>query len=317
MTNSINNGIPFVPENTIDPAAGLNLSINVMDALIQIRVLTVGDNSLPVSEAAEGDRYIVGDTPTGDWAGQAGKLARYLDAGWHFYDANIVLNDADGFIYRKDSGGVWARASIMAGSYTWEDKPSASDLPSDSIIYVNNFPSDIIGSWWRAIPTYGVYAPIAGDMLVAAVNGREVEDLATEQIMDFIDVIPAGFILPAATKFVIDAQIAKHTGAIACTYRIRVGDTGTTSDPVVHTVAIGATARSARINSSINFTGTDSVTVCPTPSGEHGESTTVWPSDVTIADTTTNPVYITLTMQMASTGGTATVKTATCNMQLI
>jgi len=317
MTNSINNGIPFVPENTIDPAAGLNLSINVIDALLQCRVLTVGDNALPVSEAAEGDRYIVGTTPTGDWAGQANKLARYLDAGWHFYDANIVLNDADGFVYKKNSIGAWSRSSVMAGSYAWSDVPSAAGLPADSLIYVNDFPNAYVGSWWRALPDYGIYSPLAGDMLVASVTNRDVIDSASEQVIDFLPVIPAALILPGATKFVIDAHIAKDTGAIACTYRIRVGDTGTTSDPVVHTVAIGATARSARINSSLNFTASDAVTVCPTPSGEYGESTTVWPSDVTIPDVTTDPVYITLTMQFASTGGTATVKNATCNMQLI
>ena len=41
MTDTINNQIPFVPENTIDPAAGLNLSLNTVDALLQVLVQTV------------------------------------------------------------------------------------------------------------------------------------------------------------------------------------------------------------------------------------------------------------------------------------
>ena len=76
--SSVNNNIPFVPENTIDPAAGLNESLNVVDALLQVRALTVGANSPPGSPSG-GDRHIVGTSPTGAWAGQANKLARWLD----------------------------------------------------------------------------------------------------------------------------------------------------------------------------------------------------------------------------------------------
>ncbi len=312
--NTINNDIPYVPENTIDPAAGLNISLNAIDALLQCHVVSVGDND-PPSSPAEGSRYIVGDTPTGEWVGNPTQLAFFIDGAWDFYPAWYVLNDADGFIYRKHSG-VWNRASIFAGSYAWADRPNAADLPADSLVFVNDFPLTI-GSWWKVIPGYGVYSPMAGDMLVGSITNRDIDDLATEQIVDFIKVIPAGLIIPTATKFSIDAQLSKDTGAIDCTYRIRIGDTGTTSDPVVHTVVMSASARSARINSSLNFTAADAVTVCPMPSGEYGESTTVWPADVTIPDGTTNPVYITLTLQMGSTGGTATVKNATCNMQVI
>ncbi len=314
--NTINNDIPYVPENTIDPAAGLNISLNSIDALLQCHVVSVGDND-PPSEGVDGSRYIVGDTPTGEWVGNATKLAFFIDGAWDFYPAWIVLNDADGFVYKKDALGVWTRASVMAGSFAWGDIPDASTLPADSLIFVNNFPNAFIGSWWKAIPAFGVFSPMAGDMLVASIFNRGIIDSASEQIVDFIPVIPAGLILPTASKFVIDAQLSKDTGAIDCTYRIRVGDTGTTSDPVVHTVVLSAAARSARISSSLVFTAADAVTVCPLPSGEYGESTTVWPADVTVPDVTTDPVYITLTLQMGSTGGTATVKNATCNMQLI
>lgn len=102
---SINNGIEFVPESTIDPAAGLNESINIIDALLQLSVLTVGGNTPPGSPT-EGDRHIVGTSPTGAWASQAGKLARYLDSSWSFFGAYAALNQADGLVYVKRSG-VW------------------------------------------------------------------------------------------------------------------------------------------------------------------------------------------------------------------
>ena len=104
MPDTINNAIPFVPENTIDPAAGLNLSLNTIDALLQVLVQTVGANTPPVG--VEGQRHIVGTTPTGAWAGQANKLARYLDAAWEFYDARYAMNAADGRLYVR-SAATW------------------------------------------------------------------------------------------------------------------------------------------------------------------------------------------------------------------
>lgn len=104
--SSVNNNIPFVPENTVDPAAGLNESINVIDALLQVRVLSVGNNS-PHTSPNEGDRFVVGPAPTGAWAGQANKLARYLDGHWSFYNAVIVVNlDTDTLWINGSAGWV-------------------------------------------------------------------------------------------------------------------------------------------------------------------------------------------------------------------
>jgi hypothetical protein len=97
MTNTINNAIPFVPENTIDPAAGLNLALNTVDALLQLAVVSVGLNTPPVGVA--GERYVVGVAPTGLWAGKANQVARFLDGAWTFYAARSALNIADGKLY--------------------------------------------------------------------------------------------------------------------------------------------------------------------------------------------------------------------------
>ena len=102
--STVNNNIPFVPENTVDPAAGLNQSLNVVDALLQVRVLTVGDNAPPASPV-NGDRFIVGTAPTGAWEGEADKLARWIDGGWDFHDAAIVVNLDDDSLYIHGSAG--------------------------------------------------------------------------------------------------------------------------------------------------------------------------------------------------------------------
>lgn len=108
--SSVNNGIPFVPENTIDPAAGLNESINVIDALLGVRVVSVGTNT-PPGGPADGARYIVGTSPTGAWAGQANKLARWLDGAWSFFDAAIVVDLATDTVKFRGSAGTWLTLS--------------------------------------------------------------------------------------------------------------------------------------------------------------------------------------------------------------
>ena len=81
MINTVNNSIPFVPENTIDPAAGLNESLLTVDALLQLAVVSVGDNAPPGSPV-NGARYVVGTAPTGAWAGRANQVAQWLDGAW-------------------------------------------------------------------------------------------------------------------------------------------------------------------------------------------------------------------------------------------
>ena len=123
--NTPNSAIPYVPENTLDPAAGLNLALNVIDALLQAAVLGFAD--APPPTPANGDRYLVG-AGTGAWAGQDDNLARYVAEGdfWQFFEAgtqvHLVLNRDDGGLYRFDAG--WALAAGLG------------DAPSDGTGYV-------------------------------------------------------------------------------------------------------------------------------------------------------------------------------------
>ena len=102
MTTTINS-IPLVPENTTDPAAGLNLALNHIDALLQPVIIAI--QAAPPVSPADGDRYVVG-VGTGDWAGQDNKMAVYRLTGdyWDFYEARFVINLADSLVY-VNSGG--------------------------------------------------------------------------------------------------------------------------------------------------------------------------------------------------------------------
>src|SRR5690606_32962380 len=106
-----NTGIPYVPENTQDPAAGLNLALNVIDALSQTAVINISPS--------DGDLYIVATGATGAWAGQDNNLARYVAEGdfWQFYEAGtqvrIVFNEDDGGLYVWHDG-AWAMLASVS-----------------------------------------------------------------------------------------------------------------------------------------------------------------------------------------------------------
>lgn len=114
-----NTGIPEVPEGTLDPAAGLNLSLQVLDALVQTAVISMAVSNPPTTPD-DGALFIVASPATGAWAGEENNLARYVEEGdfWEFFDAGtqvkIVLNREDGLLYifnEVDSPAAWQQLS--------------------------------------------------------------------------------------------------------------------------------------------------------------------------------------------------------------
>lgn len=157
MANTPSRGIPYVPQGTLDPAAGLNLSLNVIDALLQTAVESMSLSS-PPGGAVSGETYIVASGASGAWAGQENNLAQYTaDDEWDFYEAGvsvvIVLNLADGQLYRysasltswvplasspvvNTSSALVTATPETAGRYTRFSHASPSYHFSDSESYV-------------------------------------------------------------------------------------------------------------------------------------------------------------------------------------
>lgn len=88
--------------------------LRAIDALVQLNVIshTLG---LPPGSPNDGDCYIVGSTASGDWAGYAGRVARYstLLTGWEFYTPKqgwIAWSDEAGE-HLKYVGGAWVALS--------------------------------------------------------------------------------------------------------------------------------------------------------------------------------------------------------------
>ena len=74
--------LPYILQSQSQKEVTHNSGLDLIDALLQAAMVSVGVNTPPASPVA-GDSYILGSTPTGAWAGQAKALAFYT-TGWNF-----------------------------------------------------------------------------------------------------------------------------------------------------------------------------------------------------------------------------------------
>lgn len=178
MSNTINNDIPMVPENTTDPASGTNIALNTVDALLHPTVMTVNTTS-PPAVPVDGQRFIVGPSPTGAWAGQAGKMARWLNSVWSFYTASYALNLADGRLYGRPGGGVWGPVSgtALAVKVNGNAQGDANSIDfAGAVTVTSDGAGNIVLTFTGGGGTGGMDNPMTtlGDIIVAATDGDPV-----------------------------------------------------------------------------------------------------------------------------------------------
>lgn len=83
MTDTTNRiDLPYILQSQSQKEVTHNESLDIIDALLQAAVVSVGTNTPPGSPAA-GDCYVIGSSPTGAWTGQA-KAFVFYTAGWNF-----------------------------------------------------------------------------------------------------------------------------------------------------------------------------------------------------------------------------------------
>lgn len=108
MANTTNRvKLPYILQSQSQKEVTHNVSLDLIDALLQAAMVSVGVNTPPGSPAA-GDCYIVGTSPTGAWAGQAKALAFYT-TGWNFvtpWEGLTVWASDVNLLYTYD-GSAW------------------------------------------------------------------------------------------------------------------------------------------------------------------------------------------------------------------
>lgn len=93
----------------------MNEALFRLDAVLNSGALDRGLDNPPTSPA-EGDVYIVGATPTGDWSGKAEHLA-YFHQLWRFIEPNAglliwVVDEAAHYVF---NGSSWVAAAVSGG----------------------------------------------------------------------------------------------------------------------------------------------------------------------------------------------------------
>ncbi|WP_159728407.1 DUF2793 domain-containing protein [Methylosinus sp. Ce-a6] len=113
MTSTPNLALALIDANQSQKHVTHNEALRALDAIVQLAVI---DDALatPPGSPADGDRYIVAASPSGAWAGQAGKIAAYQNGAWAFYTP-------------KNGWRAWVASRSVAVVYsgsTWQSEPS-------------------------------------------------------------------------------------------------------------------------------------------------------------------------------------------------
>ncbi|HEV7287544.1 DUF2793 domain-containing protein [Sphingomonas sp.] len=83
MTATTRFALPLLHAGQAQKEMFHNEAVVRIDALMHPYVLGVGVDSPPATPEP-GDAWIVGDAPTGDWAGRDGEIACWTEGGWRF-----------------------------------------------------------------------------------------------------------------------------------------------------------------------------------------------------------------------------------------
>ena len=92
-----------------------NEALALLDIAVQPAVMAMGLDA-PPPPPAEGDCWIVGAHPTGEWSGRALSLAGWTASGWRFLaprDGLTVWQNEDGLTARY-SDGAWHVGEVRA-----------------------------------------------------------------------------------------------------------------------------------------------------------------------------------------------------------
>jgi hypothetical protein len=96
MSQSTNLALPYLAASQSQKHVTVNEGMRLLDVLVQISVKSAALSAPPVSPG-DGQRWIIGSTPTGLWAGRTSQIAAWQDGAWEFYapkDGWLAWNEA-------------------------------------------------------------------------------------------------------------------------------------------------------------------------------------------------------------------------------
>jgi len=73
--------VPFIMPSQAQKHVTHNEALRMLDAIIHLSVISSEVNTVP-STPGEGDRYVIGGSPTDEWENLAGQIAAFIDGAW-------------------------------------------------------------------------------------------------------------------------------------------------------------------------------------------------------------------------------------------
>ena len=134
--------LPFLQAGQAQKEIVHNEALALLDMLTQARVEETGTDAPPGSPN-DGECWIIGDTPSGAWAGHAGYLAGWTAGGWRFVapSEGMAVWVASRELIARFIAGDWVLGDIAAAQVTiggqqvlGERQPAIADPSGGSVV---------------------------------------------------------------------------------------------------------------------------------------------------------------------------------------
>ena len=112
--------LPQLLVNQANKEVTVNESLAILDALVQCSAIS--ETNTPPGSPAAGDTYLIGTSPTGDWATHAEDIAYWDGSSWDYHDARdgFVLYDRNASAYKvynaSGSPAGWVTLVSVSGA---------------------------------------------------------------------------------------------------------------------------------------------------------------------------------------------------------
>lgn len=105
--NSIHLGLQYLQNSQTQKHVSLNSSLTRLDNII---MLSADILNTPPLNPNEGDRFIIGNNPSGAWQGKAGQIAAFINLGYEYYIPKIgfIAFDKTNSKFIYFNGIIWA-----------------------------------------------------------------------------------------------------------------------------------------------------------------------------------------------------------------
>ena len=118
MADTDNLALTLLEQSQAQKHVTVNEALLGLDAVVALSVIDK-DLTVPPGSPSAGDRYIVGASATGDWAGEDNNVAAYQDSAWLFYtpQEGWLSWVEDEEVQYRWTGSAWAQREIAEAPF--------------------------------------------------------------------------------------------------------------------------------------------------------------------------------------------------------